>query len=158
MVFQPERTDPSLTAWAVGEALNLAGIACIVFAVMLLQRFLKYCRAADLLGVALRPLLRVLGLGPAAATTVIIGMVTGLLYGSGIIIQESRRGELTPHEIFAVLTLMSLAHALIEDTLLMLLIGAHIVVVLFVRTAIALAVGVALNQIYVRRSSRAARA
>ena len=138
--------------------MNLAGIACIVFAVMLLQRFLKYCRAADLLGVALRPLLRVLGLGPAAATTVIIGMVTGLLYGSGIIIQESRRGELSPHEIFAVLTLMSLAHALIEDTLLMLLIGANVFVALFVRTGIALAVGVALNQIHVRRKSRAARA
>ena len=158
MVFQAERADPSLLAWATGEALNLAGIACIVFAVMLLQRFLKYCRAADLLGVALRPLLRVLGLGPAAATTVIIGMVTGLLYGSGIIIQESRRGELSPHEIFAVLTLMSLAHALIEDTLLMLLIGANFFVALFVRTGIALAVGVALNQIHVRRKSRAARA
>lgn len=150
MAFHAKAADPDLSAWALGELRNLAGIFCIICAVMLLQRLLKYCKVADLLGVVLKPVLRLLGLGPAAATTVVIGMVTGLLYGSGIIIREARRGELTPHEVFAVVTLMSLAHALIEDTLLMLLIGANILIVLFLRAAIALAVGVAFNQIYAR--------
>lgn len=150
IAFQATDAHVALQEWAIGECINLLGIFCIIYCVMLVQRFLQYCKASDLLGVILRPLLHALGLGSAAATTVIIGMVAGLLYGSGIIIQESRNGKLTHHEIFAVLTLMALAHALIEDTLLMLLIDANLLIILFLRAAIAIFVGVALNQIYKR--------
>lgn len=150
MAFQAKTADPRLLNWALGELRNLAAIFCIIYGVMLLQRTLKYLRVSELLGVALNPMLRMLGLAPAAASTVVIGMVTGLLYGSGIIIQEARRGELSHYEVFAVVTLMSLAHALIEDTLLMLLIGADILIVLGLRFGIALAVGVAINQMHTR--------
>lgn len=150
---KPTITDPTLLQWAGGELRNLIGIACIIYCVMLLQRFLKYCHAADHLGTILRPMLHLLGLSSVAATTVVIGMVTGLLYGSGIIIQEAKQGGLTKHEIFAVLTLLSLAHALIEDTLLMLLMDASIVIVLVLRFIVAIAVGVAFNQYYLRKHS-----
>ena len=89
-------------------------------------------------------------MGPAAATTVLVGMITGILYGSGIIIQESRCGRLTQHEVFSGLTLMGLAHAIIEDTCLMLLIGAHIGGIFFLRLALAFGFCALLHFLYLR--------
>lgn len=150
IVFSAQEPDRSLFWWAVGEARNMASIFCIIFAVMLLQTALRHFRVADIIGSALAPFLRVLGMGPAAATTVLVGMVTGILYGSGIIIQESRCGRLTRHEVFFGMTLMGLAHAIIEDTCLMLLIGAHIGGIFFLRLALAFGFCALLNFLYLR--------
>lgn len=150
IVFQAAAPERDLVRWGLGELRNLGSIFCIIFAVMLIQRGLKYFRISDLLGIVLNPLLRLLGLSSAAATTIVIGLVTGLVYGSGTIIKEARSGTLTTHEIFTCVTLMGLCHALIEDTLLMTLIGAHLGGILFLRLGISLLVCAGLNALYVR--------
>lgn len=151
MAFQPPKgVDPTITGWALTEARNLLSIFCIIYVVMLVQRALKYFKISVLLGFLLSPILRVLGMGPAAATTVVVGFCMGLLYGSGIIIKDARSGELTPAEVFSAVTLMALAHALIEDTFLMVLIGASLWGVLVTRLVMSVLVGVMLNLLYLR--------
>ena len=142
VVFTPS-PDVNLLWWAVGEVRNLASIFCIIFAVMVLQRLLRYLRVADLAG-------RALGMRPAAATTMIVGVMTGIVYASGIILKEVRSGELSRHDVFSCMTLMGLAHAIIEDTCLMLLIGAHIGGIFFLRLALAFGTCALLNALYVR--------
>ena len=149
VVFTPS-PDVNLLWWAVGEVRNLASIFCIIFAVMVLQRLLRYLRVADLAGRALAPALRTLGMRPAAATTMIVGVMTGIVYASGIILKEVRSGELSRHDVFSCMTLMGLAHAIIEDTCLMLLIGAHIGGIFFLRLALAFGTCALLNALYVR--------
>ena len=117
---------------------------------MVLQRLLRYLRVADLAGRALAPALRTLGMRPAAATTMIVGVMTGIVYASGIILKEVRSGELSRHDVFSCMTLMGLAHAIIEDTCLMLLIGAHIGGIFFLRLALAFGTCALLNALYVR--------
>ena len=56
---------------------GLVSIFCVIFFVMLLQRFLRYLKVADLVGRALAPALRVLGMRPAAATAMIVGVISG---------------------------------------------------------------------------------
>lgn len=150
MAFQPRVSPVGLSGWALNEARNLASIFCIIYVVMLGQRFLKYFRISDLLGYLLSPVLRLLGMGPAAATTVIVGFCMGLLYGSGIIIKEARSGALTQGEVFSAVTLMALSHALIEDTFLMMLIGASLWGILAMRLGMSLLAGILLNLFYVR--------
>ena len=116
---------------------DLVSIFCVIFFVMLLQRFLRYLKVADLVGRALAPALRVLGMRPAAATAMIVGVITGIVYASGVILKEVRSGEMSRHDVFSCMTLMGLAHAIIEDTCLMLLIGAHIGGIFFLRLALA---------------------
>lgn len=150
IVFSATPPDTNLLWWALGEARNLASIFCIIFAVMLLQRLLRHFRVADLVGRALAPGLRVLGMRPVAATTMILGVVTGILYASGIILKEARSGELSRHDVFSAMTFMGLAHAIIEDTCLMLLIGAHLGGIFFLRLALAFSVCALINVMYVR--------
>ncbi len=117
---------------------------------MLLQRLLRHFRVADLVGRALAPGLHLLGMRPVAATTMILGVVTGILYASGIILKEARSGELSRHDVFSAMTFMGLAHAIIEDTCLMLLIGAHLGGIFFLRLALAFAVCALINVMYIR--------
>ena len=149
IVFTPTPDETPLW-WALGEVRNLISIFCIIFAVLLLQRLLRHFRVADLVGRALAPALRTLGMRPAAATTMIVGVMTGIVYASGIIFKEVRSGELSRHDVFSCMTLMGLAHAIIEDTCLMLLIGAHIGGIFFLRLALAFGTCALLNALYVR--------
>ena len=52
IVFTPS-PDVNLLWWALGEVRNLVSIFCVIFFVMLLQRFLRYLKVADLIGRAL---------------------------------------------------------------------------------------------------------
>lgn len=54
IVFTPS-PDVNLLWWALGEVRNLVSIFCVIFFVMLLQRFLRYLKVADLVGRGARP-------------------------------------------------------------------------------------------------------
>ena len=154
ILFTPAPVQPGLLSWLLGEAYKLVGIFVIVCAVMLLQRFLRYSGLAMWLGHLMEPGLRRLGMGPAAAVTVVVGFSMGLIYGSGIIIKESRAGNLSTCEVFSAVTLISLSHALIEDTFLMGVIGASLWGILGARILVTLAVGMGVSRLLHRTRNR----
>ncbi|WP_243546688.1 hypothetical protein [Pseudodesulfovibrio tunisiensis] len=126
VLFQASaQTETSLTTWALGELRNLLGIFGIVFCLMALMRLLHALRIVDLLNAILRPVLKLIGIGPKASAITVIGLTLGLTYGGGLIISEAKSGTVGRQDVFYSLTLMGLCHSLIEDTLLLALIGAH---------------------------------
>jgi hypothetical protein len=88
----------------------------------------------------LSPLLKLLGIGPKASAVTVIGLTLGVTYGGGLIIHEARSGHLKKEDVFYSLTLMGLSHALIEDTLLMMMVGGHASGVLWARVVFSLVV------------------
>jgi hypothetical protein len=66
-----------------------------------------------------------------------IGMCMGIIYGSGLIIKAAHDGTLDRRDIFGSVTLMGLAHAVIEDTLLVMMFGASWIIVLPLRVVLA---------------------
>ena len=50
----------------------------------------------------------------------------GVSFGGGLIIHEARSGHIDKKDVFFSLTLMGLSHSLIEDTLLMVMVGGHL--------------------------------
>lgn len=154
IALEPGPTPSTLAGWAWGETLNLGKIYLLIWGVMLLQRGIDHFRVSDLLGRVLHPVLRVLGISPRAAAIVIVGFSMGLIYGSGVIIKSAREGTLTPRDVFCAMSLMGIAHSLIEDTLLMTLLGASLWGLLLVRLVLALAAGVVINLVYTRLTSR----
>ena len=140
--------DPALAEWAFGEARNLFYIFWIISALMILHRFLVYSRMDRLLDTVFAPLLILLGINPKAATCVVVGFSMGLLYGSGVIIKESQTAALSKKDIFCAVTLIGLAHALIEDTLLMLLINGDISGTVGLRLLFAVMFSLLITRIY----------
>ncbi|MBN2418302.1 MAG: hypothetical protein JXL81_02875, partial [Deltaproteobacteria bacterium] len=75
-----------------------------------------------------------------AAPITIIGMTMGIGYGGGLIIREAKSGTLTGRDIFFSLSFMGLMHSMIEDTMLMILLGGHVTGVLIFRFLFAMTV------------------
>ena len=131
----PDAAASGWFAWLTGEIRNLMAIAIIVTAMIMLLDILKGLGLTDLMIRALSPGLRVMGVGREAGTIALVGLTLGLSYGGGLIIHESRSGRIPQGDIFFALTFMGLTHSLIEDTLLMVLLGAELFGVLWTRLA-----------------------
>jgi len=125
-MWNPPAVDPSWLGWGVSELKNFGSIVLIIFSLMSLLRLLKKIGVVDLLTRILEPVLALLGMGRQAAPLTIVGITLGLSYGGGLIIQEAQSGRLSKQEVFSSIALMGLCHSLIEDSLLMMVLGGHV--------------------------------
>lgn len=126
ILWRPGEVDPSLISWIVSQLKNYAMIFLIIFVLIAVMRILKATGIIARLNRMLSPLLRLLGMSRAAAPLTIIGITLGISYGGGLIINEARSGVLSKRDIFLSLSLMGLSHSLIEDTLVMVAMGASL--------------------------------
>ena len=150
LLWQPPPVDASLGAWAMGQAKNLIRIFVIVLALMALIRLLRRLRVIELIERLLAPVLKVLGMTRAATDITVVGMVLGLAYGGGLIIRQVSSGKIPKQDVFLSLALMGLCHSLIEDTLVMALIGGHLSGILLGRIVFALMCTFALARLCAR--------
>ncbi|MEH6568766.1 MAG: hypothetical protein V7709_06815 [Halioglobus sp.] len=133
LLWVPEPVDSSLWIWFVSLLQSLFMVLVIIASLLTLLKVLRLVGIERLLGVLLSPLLRIMGIGRQATTITIVGMTLGLSFGGGLLIHEAERGHVSRRDIFASLTMLALCHSLIEDTLLMLLLGAHVSGILWLR-------------------------
>ena len=134
--------------WCLQQIKTLAQMYVIICAVMLLQKFLDAFHISDWMARLLGPVLRLLGISPKAVSIIIIGFTMGLLYGSGILIKSAQEGSLTPRDALCSISLLGLAHSLIEDTILLALLGGSLWGLLGFRLVFTLAAGALINFFY----------
>ncbi|KAA0009983.1 hypothetical protein F0A17_19040 [Billgrantia pellis] len=140
VAWEPAPRDASLTAWLQDQAITLATIFVVILGLMALLQLLRWLRVERLIHKLLFPLLRLLGIGPAGANITVIGITLGLSFGAGLLLREAHSGRLTPRDILLTLSFLGLCHSLIEDTLLILLLGADLSGLLWARLGFALVV------------------
>lgn len=140
IAWEPSARDTTLAAWMQGQAATLATIFVVIFALMGFLRLLRWLGVERLVHKLLYPLLRLLGIGPAAANITVIGITLGLSFGAGLLLREAHSGRLTPRDILLTLCFLGLCHSLIEDTLLIMLLGADLSGILWARLTFALVI------------------
>jgi spore maturation protein SpmB len=133
VIWQPTITDPTLFQWIIDQLRNYTMIFLIILGLMILLYILKKTGAMQKLNNFMEPGLRLLGMNKNTAPVTIIGMTLGLSYGGGIIIKEAKNKILSKKDVFLSISLMNLSHSLIEDTLLMVAIGANLIGILGAR-------------------------
>ena len=139
-LWNPDINDPSWKIWTIDQIKTILSICVIIFLLLFIVRLLAWLRITDFLTRILEPLLRMMGMSKDAAPITIIGMTMGIGYGGGLIIREAQSGTLSRKDIFFSLSFMGLMHSMIEDTLLMLLLGGHFSGVLVFRFLFAMLV------------------
>lgn len=144
----------TLLEWSLSQARNLLFIFFIILGLLILMKALKRIRALDAMNALLRPLLKLIGIGPKASALTIIGLTMGISYGGGLIIYEAKSGNIDRKDVFYSLTLMGISHSLIEDTLLMTMIGAHLSGLLWGRLLFAFLLAALLVKVCARHSRR----
>lgn len=139
-LWKPETGDLSWKAWAIGQLKTLLSIYGIILLLLFIVRVLTWLRITELLARILQPVLKMMGMSKDAAPITIIGMTMGIGYGGGMIIREARSGSLSNRDIFFSLSFMGLMHSMIEDTLLMIMLGGHVSGVLVFRFLFAMTI------------------
>ena len=133
LVWQAPVEQTSHLEWAWQQLQSFAMIVAVIATLISLLRFLRWVHVERLMIFLLQPVLRLLGIRPEAASLTIVGMTLGLSFGGGLLIEESRKGHIDKKDIFAAMLLLSVCHSLIEDTLLIMVMGADISAALWFR-------------------------
>lgn len=137
--WAPPAQATSVVGWLGEQLMTLGWILLVLVLLMALLRLLRALGVERLMHMLLSPLLRVIGLGPQAAGLTIVGVTLGITFGAGLLLQEVRSGRLSRREVWLALGFLGLAHSLIEDTLLVMLLGADLSGILWARLAFAIA-------------------
>ncbi len=140
LLWQPEIASTTWLDWLNTQAQTLVAALLIIASLTLLIRVLRFIGVEKVIHWMLSPILRALGIGIKAANIMIVGLTLGLSFGGGLLIKEARSGRIEAKDIFLTMAFLSLCHSLIEDTLLILLLGADVVAALWVRLAFTLVV------------------
>ncbi len=141
LLWQPEVVENTWQAWVFSEFKNLLQIYLVVITLMAVMALLKAIKMTDILNRFLvGPFLRICGIGKEASMLTVSGMLLGLAYGSALIIHEARSGRVSGKDIFACMLLMGLCHSIVEDTLLMMLLGGELSGLLIGRVIFSVAV------------------
>ncbi|MCD1584821.1 nucleoside recognition domain-containing protein [Vreelandella titanicae] len=141
LVWQPSlSTAPTLSSWAIAQLETLALIFVIILALIVLLKLLKKLGLERWIHLGLLPLLKLLGIGRSAANVTVIGFTLGLSYGAGLLIRDVQNGVLSKRDSTLALCFLGLCHSVIEDTLLILMLGADIAGILWARLLFAVIV------------------
>jgi hypothetical protein len=145
MVWQPDPIAPGLMPWGLAQIQALLMIQIIIIVLLTFLKVLKAIGVERVIQWILRPILKLMGIGKEATTITLVGITLGLSFGGGLLIKEAHAGHVSKKDIFTSLALLGFCHSLIEDTLLVLLLGAHLSGVLWLRLLFAFVVTSALS-------------
>lgn len=128
-------------------------LALIVVPVMVMIQALKDLGALERFAGWMRPLMRPLGIAPRGAVTMAGGLVFGLAFGAGVILEQAREQKFTRREITLIILFLCACHAVIEDTLIFIPLGINVLPLLLIRLATAVLLTVLIASLW--RESRA---
>ena len=124
--------------WLIQTLKSLVVSFAVITGLLVILDAMKITGLTDKFTLAMLPILRVSGLSRDVAPVTTIGVLLGLTFGGALIIDEARRNNYPPRTLFLSLSWLSLSHSLIEDTAIMLALGADIWVILVGRVILTL--------------------
>jgi len=81
-----------------------------------------------------------IGLDEGSAAPTLVGFLFGLAYGGGVIVRDAQRFDLGRRQVFMMSAFLSMVHAVVEDSLIFIALGASAFWVVGFRIAWAIAV------------------
>ncbi|WP_298983581.1 nucleoside recognition domain-containing protein [uncultured Roseibium sp.] len=135
----PLSTTPDWFEFFFGFAQAMIWMLVVLVALFWFLEILKVTGVLQWIMSALAPVLRLAGIRGEAGYLTAVGLFLGISYGAGLLIREARSGAVSPRQVFVSCVFMGFAHSVIEDTLLMIALGADVYGVLVGRLCFAIA-------------------
>ena len=155
VIWAPDLTnEQSHLEWAWSQIESLFMIFVVISILLFTLKVLKILGIEKLIAIALRPVLKILGISPEATNMTIVGMTLGISFGGGLLINEANKGHIPARDIFTAIMLLNLVHSMIEDTILIMLIGADFISIFWGRLLFGLVVVALISHVLKRTSDR----
>lgn len=123
----------NIWSWGYEQLQTYAIVFILLFILLTILDFLKKNGLIHKLGALLSPYLTMIGVTRKCASITFVGMTLGLVYGSALLIEEVEQGEFEEDDVILAVTSMNLFHSLIEDTFIVVIMGAALFWVLPIR-------------------------
>jgi len=135
------KKDPTLLEWGISQLKSYGLIFFCVTALIILLDILKRIGVIEKFNNWLAPVLRILGIGKEVIPLTVVGMTLGIAYGGALMVNEiNQNKDIKKRDVLYALVLMAICHSIIEDSLLLMSIGAHYSGVFIFRIGFALIV------------------
>lgn len=138
-VWLPMSATLNWTDYLRGLAETMVWMLVILVVLSWGLEILRVTGLLDLTMKALSPVLRLAGIRGEAEHLTVVGLFLGISYGAGLLIREAQSDTISPRQIFLSCVFMGFAHSVIEDTILMISLGANVHGVLTGRLVFAIA-------------------
>lgn len=147
LAWMPPQQDVGWLDWGLTQLKMLLLILGVIAVLITGLRILRMLGIERVLHAVLAPLLKLVGIGREATTITLIGSTLGLAFGGALLIDEVKSGRVGRRDIILAMSFLGLCHSLIEDTLLILLLGCSLWIVLGARLVFALALVFVLSKV-----------
>ncbi len=109
----------------VGSFESIYTVAIIVLPLMVILQIAKDYKFLDKISGFFKFLTRFFGMSEDSTLPLLVGIIFGIVYGAGVIIQSSKEGNLSKKDMFLISVFLIVCHAIIEDTLIFVAVGAN---------------------------------
>ncbi len=125
---------------AIGSIDSILSMAKIIIPLMIVMEVLKDAKILEKISKKLKPIARLFDISNESVFPLMIGMVFGLIYGAGIIIESIEEENLNKKDLYIIMIFLVACHAIFEDTFIFVAVGANLWLLFFTRLIVALVV------------------
>ncbi len=140
IVWNMTDKDDSLSGWLFAQLKTLVIIYFVILSLIVLLNTLRLLGLERIIHIGLVPVLRLLGIGRTAANVTVVGVALGLSYGAGLLIRDLDNGVMSRRDAYLALCFLGLLHSVIEDTLIIMALGADLSGILWARIIFSFAI------------------
>lgn len=130
--------------------LGVLQLMLIVIPLMIVVQFLRDYHYLDKLSTLLSPVTKVIGVKSNASMTLVAGLVVGLAFGAGLMIQAVQEDGVSKKDATLCFIFLVACHAVIEDTLIFVPLGIPVFPLLMIRIITAFLLTVIVSLIWKR--------
>lgn len=130
-------------------------LALIVIPLMIIVQFLRDYKYLDKISRNLAPFTKIIGVKPNASMTLVAGLVIGLAYGAGVMIQAVEQDGVSKKDATLVMIFLVACHAVVEDTLIFAPLGIPILPLLIIRLVTAFTLTILVAKLWNRAELKA---
>ncbi|MFS0864020.1 nucleoside recognition domain-containing protein [Fredinandcohnia sp. 179-A 10B2 NHS] len=114
-------------------SLGILQLAVIVIPLMIVIQILKELKWLDVFSKWMSPVTKVLGMRENTSTTLAAGILFGLAFGAGVMIQAVKEDNVSKKDLTLAFIFLVACHAVVEDTLIFIPLGIPVLPLLIIR-------------------------
>lgn len=104
---------------------SIIKLSMVIIPLMIVMQIMKDNLWLDRLTGILEPFGKGMGIRKAGLFPLLVGILFGISYGSGVIVQSVESGEMNDKDKMLVAVFLVLCHAIVEDTMIFAALGAN---------------------------------